>query len=58
MKTAEKQGMSGYAVGKAAGVSIRLVQRWFAGSHDIGAAKLERIAEALGLTLKPSKGGR
>lgn len=50
---AARQGLSGYALGKLSGVPMRTVQGYLAGENDITAIRLEKIAEALGLALRP-----
>lgn len=52
LREAERQGMSGYAIGKASGEPIRSVQRYLSGENDLKGEKVARIAAALGLQLR------
>jgi len=53
----KRQGLSGYRVGKLAGVPMRTVQAYLAEDCDLSGERVARIAEALGLELRP-KGRR
>lgn len=54
----ERQGLSGYAVAKAAGVSQAVIQRWTAGSRGISLATADKIAAAFGLKVIESEGNQ
>lgn len=50
-----RRGLSGYRVAKLAEVSMRSVQAYLAGERDLAGERLARIAEALGLELRPRR---
>jgi len=52
-REAKRQGLSGYRIGKLSGVPIRTVQQYLAGETDLAGRRIERIAAALGLELRP-----
>jgi transcriptional regulator with XRE-family HTH domain len=54
-REAERQGLSGYRIGKLSGVPIRTVQAYLAGDTDLAGRRIERIAQALGLKLRPAR---
>ena len=54
-REAERQGLSGYRLGKLSSVPIRTVQRFLSGATDITTQNLEAIAKVLGLTLGPAR---
>lgn len=51
-REAERQGLSGYRIGKLSGVPIRTVQAYLSGRTDLAGRRIEKIAEALGLALR------
>lgn len=51
----ERRGLSGYALGKLANVPIRTVQEYLAGGSDLAGRRIEKLAAALGLELRPAK---
>lgn len=58
---AKRQGYSGYALARAAGLPLRTVQSYMAGATHLRGDKLELVARVLGLDLGPKrarKGGR
>lgn len=59
---ARKQGLSGYALAKLAGLPMRTVQAYLSGENDLAGGRIEKLAAALGLALRPAgrtkKGGR
>ena len=52
-REAKRQGLSGYRIGKLSGVPIRTVQAYLAGTTDLAGRRIEKIAAALGLELRP-----
>ena len=54
-REAERQGLSGYRIGKLSGVPIRTVQQYLAGETDLAGGRIERIAAVLGLELRPAR---
>ena len=54
-REAELRKLSAYRIGKLSGVNIRTVQAYLAGKFDMGGEKLARIADALGLELRPKR---
>jgi hypothetical protein len=54
-REAERRGLSAYAVGKLADVPIRTVQGYFAGTIDLASRRIDKLAAALGLELRPIK---
>ncbi len=57
-REARRQGLSGYRIGKLSGVPIRTVQAYLAGTTDLAGRRIERIAAALGLELRPVRRAR
>jgi transcriptional regulator with XRE-family HTH domain len=55
LREAERQGLSGYVIGKRSGVPIRTVQAYLSGRTDLAGRRIERIASALGLELRPMR---
>lgn len=53
----KRQGISGYALTKASGLTLSTVQRFMAGENSPTIATLEAIAKALGLAIEVRKGG-
>ena len=53
-REAKRQGLSGYRIGKLSGVPIRTVQAYLAGTTDLAGRRIEKIAAALGLELRPA----
>ncbi len=49
---AKRQGLSGYALAKLAGVPLRTAQRFMAGDVNVSAATAEAFAAVLGLELR------
>jgi len=54
-REAERRGLTGYRIGKLTGVPIRTVQAYLSGSTDLAGRRIERIAAALGLELRPKR---
>lgn len=52
-REAVRQGLSGYRIAKMAGLPLRTAQAYMSGSTDLAGRRIEKIAEALGLELKP-----
>jgi len=52
-REAERRGLTGYRIGKLTGVPIRTVQAYLSGSTDLAGRRIEKIAAALGLELRP-----
>lgn len=57
-REARRQRLSGYRLGKLSGVPIRTVQAYLAGTTDLAGRRIERIAAALGLELRPVRRAR
>ncbi len=51
-----RSGLTHYALGKAAGVAPAQLDRFVAGERDLKLATAARVAEALGLGLRPVRG--
>lgn len=51
-REAERQELSGYALGKLSGIPIRTVQAYLSGSIDLASRRVEALAAALGLELR------
>jgi transcriptional regulator with XRE-family HTH domain len=51
----KRQGLSGYRVAKVSGVPMRTVQAYLAEDCDLTGERLAKIAEALGLELRPMR---
>lgn len=54
-REAEQQGLSGYRIAKLSGTPMRTVQAYLAGDRDLTGERLAKIAEALGLELRPAR---
>ena len=54
MREAKRQGLSAYALAKAAGLPIRGVQAFLAGECDINCGRLAALMDVLGIKLKRS----
>lgn len=54
-REAQRQKLSGYRIAKMAGVPMRTVQAYLAGTYDMVGERLAKIAEALGLELRPKR---
>jgi transcriptional regulator with XRE-family HTH domain len=54
-REAQRQGLSGYRIAALAGMSMRTVQAYLAGSRDLTGERLAKIADALGLELRPKR---
>ena len=50
-----RQGLSGYRVAKLAGIPMRTVQAYLAGERDLTGERLAKLADALGLELRPKR---
>jgi lambda repressor-like predicted transcriptional regulator len=48
----KRQQLSGYAIGRAADMSVRTVQAYLAEQCDLGGERLSKIADVLGLELR------
>lgn len=48
----ERQGLTGYAIGKKAGIPLSTVHRFLDGENSPTIATLEAIAKALGLAIE------
>lgn len=57
-KETRRQGLSGYALAKLAGLPMRTVQQYLAGDCDLRGESVARVATALGLELRPQRRGR
>lgn len=51
----KRQALSGYRIAQLSGVPMRTVQAYLAGIRDLTGERLARIAEALGLELRPRR---
>jgi transcriptional regulator with XRE-family HTH domain len=49
---AQRQGLSGYRIGKLSGIPIRTVQEYLSGRSDLAGRRIEAIAAVLGLGLQ------
>ena len=58
IKEAKRQGLSGYALARASGVTMRSVQQYLAGTNDMNGERVARVAAVLGLELRPKTGTR
>lgn len=54
---ARRQKLSGYALAKLSGVPMRTVQAYLAGDTDLAGRRIEKLAAALGLELRPARSG-
>jgi transcriptional regulator with XRE-family HTH domain len=54
-REARRQKLSGYRIAKLAGLNKRTVQLYLAGDNDMAGERLAKIAEALGLELRPKR---
>ena len=52
---AERQCLSGYRIAKSSGLPMRTVQQYLAGDCDLGGERVAKIADVLGLELRPAK---
>lgn len=57
-RAAERQGLSGYALGKLADVNIRTVQAYLSGAMDLSGRRLDKLCAALGLELRPVRSAK
>ena len=48
-----RQGLTGYRIGKLTGLPMRGVQAYLAGDNDMAGERLAKIAKVLGLELRP-----
>lgn len=52
-RESERRELSGYALGKLADVPIRTVQAYLSGKTDLAGRRIEKLAAALDLELRP-----
>lgn len=52
---AKRRGLSGYALSKLSGVTMRSVQRYLSGEKDVPTAKADAMLSALGFKLTPPR---
>ncbi len=59
-REAKRQKLSGYALAKliGKGLSMRSVQMYLAGKHDLSGERVALIAKALGMELRTTRKGR
>lgn len=50
-----RRGLSGYRIAQLSGVPMRTVQAYLAGDCDLSGERLAKIADALGLELRPKR---
>jgi hypothetical protein len=55
IRTIRDRGMTAYAVGKASGVDISIIQRFLAGERDLNLKNADLVCRALGLVLTPGE---
>lgn len=55
---AERQGLSGYRIAKLAGMPMRTVQAYLAGTTDLIGERIEKMMEVLGLEVRAVKRSR
>jgi hypothetical protein len=53
LNTINERGLTSYALGKASGVSAVVLQRFVNGERGLSLKTAEKLAEALGLELRP-----
>ncbi len=51
-REAKRRGLSGYALGKLAGIPIRTVQDYLSESSDLAGRRLEKLCAVLNLGLR------
>lgn len=51
----ERQGLSGYRIAILANMPRRTVQAYLSGTRDLTGERLAKIADALGLELRPKR---
>lgn len=58
VREAKRQGLSGYALAKLVKppISMRAIQAYLSGDHDLSGERLARVCDALGLELVLRKG--
>ncbi len=54
LREAKRQGLSAYALAKAAGLPIRGVQAFLSGERDITCVRLAALMDVLGIKLRRS----
>lgn len=54
-REAERQDLSGYRIAQMTGLPMRTVQRYIYGKTDLAGRRIEKIAAALGLELRPAR---
>ncbi len=58
LQTAKARGLSAYRLARMSGVPQRTVQAYYSGERDLTGARLDKLAAALGLELRPVRGRR